>query len=186
MQLDSKTFNSLFTDYRSRYVRFAVSYLKDDFLAEDLYVESMMTFWQSRESLPQDTNVPAYVLRTLRNKCIDYLRRCRLNQDYCDSKGKAEIWDLDFRISSLEKFVPENVFKHEIEKVLRETLAGLSDESRRVFTMSRRYGLSVKEIAAVTGLTEKGVEYHITKVNKLLRVQLKDYLAALAFVYLFF
>jgi len=184
MKLDTLLFNRLFTDYRSRYVRFAVSYLRDSFLAEDMYVESMMTLWQNKDSLPDDTNAPAYVLRILRNKCIDYLRRCRLNQEYCEQRGKAGVWELDFRISSLEKFVPEDVFKHEIESVLRETLAGLSEESRRVFLLSRREGRSVKEIASMTGLSEKGVEYHITKVNKVLKVRLKDYIAVLVFLYL--
>lgn len=184
MQVDVKYFNEIFTEYRSRYIRFAESYLRDGFLAEDFYVESMMSFWQNRDSLPQDTNVPAYVLRTLKNKCIDYLRRCRLNQAYCEQKGKSFVWELDFRISCLEKFVPEDVFRHEIEKVLSETLAGLSEESRKIFILSRREGKSVKEIASMTGITEKGVEYHITKVNKILRVRLKDYLTVSVILFL--
>lgn len=176
MEIDSQEFNQIFSEYRARYIRFAESYLKDRFLAEDLYVDSMMTFWQNRQSLPQDTNAPAYVLRTLQNKCIDYLRRRRLDQSYCEKKTKAEIWELDFRISSLEKFVPEEVFRHEVEKIIRDTVAELSEETRRVFVLSRRDGKSGKEISQILGITEKGVEYHITKANKLLRIRLKDYL----------
>lgn len=175
MNLDAKEFNRMFSEYRDRYIRFAQSYLKDSFLAEDFYVDSMMGFWQNRDSLPQDTNVPAYVLRMLRNRCIDHLRRCRLNEAYCQQKGKAGVWDLDFRISCLERFVPEDVFRHEIEGILRSAMADMSEDSRKIFIMSRREGKSVKEIAQVMGISEKGVEYHITKVTKILRVKLKDY-----------
>ena len=40
---------------------------------------------------------------------------------------------------------------------------------------------SVKDIAEETGLTVKGVEYHITKTLKVLRIRLKDYSPILCF-----
>lgn len=184
MKIDSKDFNKMFSEYRPRFIRFAESYLKDSFLAEDIYVDSMMTFWQNRDSLPQDVNAPAYVLRVLKNKCIDHLRRNRLNESYCDQLGKAGVWDLDFRISCLEKFVPEDVFRHEIEGVVSQALSDMSADTRKVFVLSRREGKSVKEIAAIMGLTEKGIEYHITKVTKVLRVRLKDYVSIAILIFL--
>lgn len=49
--------------------------------------------------------------------------------------------------------------------------------------MSRFGGHSVKEIAEATGLSVKGVEYHITKALKALRVALKDYLPLFYFLF---
>jgi len=176
MNLDSQSFNNLFSEYRNRFIRFAESYLKDRFLAEDMFVDSMMALWQNRTSLPDDTNAPSYVLTVLKNKCIDYLRRRRLDKDYCDQKTRMILWELDFRISSLEHFIPDEVFSHEIQIIIKETMEGLSDVSRKIFFMSRSEGKSGKEIASELGISEKGVEYHITKINKILRLKLKDYL----------
>ena len=42
---------------------------------------------------------------------------------------------------------------------------------------------TVKEIADETNLTIKGVEYHITKALKALRINLKDYLPLFYFLF---
>ena len=140
-------------------------------------VDSMMAFWLRRAELPPDTNPPAYVLTVLKNKCIDYLRRLRRDQEFVDHQTQEQIWDLNTRIASLEDFIPDEVFTQEIQQIVTKAVAELSEETRQVFLLSRRQGLSHREIAARMGITEKGVEYHITKVNRLLRSALKDYLS---------
>ena len=50
--------------------------------------------------------------------------------------------------------------------------------------MSRIESMSHKEIAAKLDITTKGVEFHISKALKELRISLKDYLPV--FLYLFF
>ena len=57
-----------------------------------------------------------------------------------------------------------------------ETLKKLPDQTRRVFIMSRFENKSGKEIADILGITVKGVDYHIAKALKALRMSLKDYL----------
>lgn len=176
MQIDSTSFNIFFSEYRPRFIRFAAGYLRDSHLAEDFVVDSMMLFWQKRDGLPEGTNPPAYVLTILKNKCIDHLRRLKCDRDYLTRQTKERIWDLETRIAALEDFIPEEVFTTEILDIVAKTVATLSEESRQVFLLSRRQGLSHKEIAAKLDITEKGVEYHITKINRLLRNALKDYL----------
>ena len=55
---------------------------------------------------------------------------------------------------------------------------------RHIFEMSRFENKSVKEIAEITQLSTKSIEYHITKSLKTLRTALKDYLPL--FYFLFF
>jgi len=175
--IDSAGFSAFFSEYRMRFIRFATGYLHDGQLAEDFVVDSMMTFWLRRTELPPDTNPPAYVLTILKNKCIDYLRRLQRDRAYVDRQTKEQVWDLNTRIASLEDFIPDEVFTQEIQQIVSKAVAELSEETRQVFLLSRRQGLSHREIAARMGITEKGVEYHITKVNRLLRGALKDYLS---------
>ena len=44
-----------------------------------------MTFWEMHENLPADTNVPAYILTSVKNRCLNYLnaqiRHRRAEQD---------------------------------------------------------------------------------------------------------
>lgn len=52
--------------------------------------------------------------------------------------------------------------RDEIDRV-QKTLTGFNPRTRAVFLARRLDGLTHKEIAAQTGLSEHGVEYHITK-----------------------
>lgn len=93
-------------------------------------------------------------------------------------------WELNTRISTLEACEPDDLFNHEVQNIVGAVLSKLPKNTRKVFTLSRYENKSHKEIAAELNISTKGVEFHITKVNRLLRQALKDYL--LYFLYWFF
>lgn len=74
------------------------------------------------------------------------------------------------------------IFFRRNNKIIHQTLAQLPEQTRKVFIMSRFYDKSNKEIAEKLGISVKGVEYHISKALKFLRVALKDYLPFLYFL----
>lgn len=74
MTIDLNFFNKFFIDYQQRFVHFACTYVHDEAVAEDFVIESMMYYWENKDRLPADTNIPAYVLTTIKHKCIDHLR----------------------------------------------------------------------------------------------------------------
>ena len=81
MSIDLNAFNKFFIDYQQRFVHFACTYVHDEAVAEDFVVESMMYYWENKDRLSADTNIPAYVLTTIKHKCIDYLRHQQVYQD---------------------------------------------------------------------------------------------------------
>ena len=66
--------------------------------------------------------------------------------------------------------------------IFEKTLAEFPEQTRKVFEMSRIEYMSNKEIAEALGITVKGVDYHISKAIKKLKISLKDYLPALLFL----
>ena len=70
----TNNFNQFFIDYQRRFIHFASTYVHDEAVAEDFVIESIMYYWENKERLPSDINIPAYVLTVLKHKCIDYLR----------------------------------------------------------------------------------------------------------------
>ncbi len=58
-----------------------------------------------------------------------------------------------------------------IEKVLRK----MPEKTALIFRMSKMDEMPIKSIASKMELSEKAVEYHITKSMKLLRHQLKNF-----------
>jgi RNA polymerase sigma-70 factor (ECF subfamily) len=64
-------------------------------------------------------------------------------------------------------------------KALEEGVKELPEKTQEVFRLSRVEGHSVAEIAKRLNLSEKAIEYHITRSRKELRLYLKDFLAFL-------
>ena len=152
---DCGLFTVLFEQYREPFTRFANSFVRDRAVSENLFVDALVDYWQRRGSLPEDTNVPAYLLTSVRNKALNHLRHQRIRERSSDELMRRARSELDFRISSLEDF---------------------TTQSRRIFEMSRFENRRNTDIAAELNLSIKTVEFHIGKVLKVLRVRLKDYL----------
>lgn len=84
----------------------------------------------------------------------------------------------------MKHVTPNELFNAEAMEIVNRTLAKLPARTREIFIMSRMKNMSHKEIAAKLDITTKGVEFHISKALKELRISLKDYLPV--FLYLFF
>ena len=163
---DCGLFTVLFEQYREPFTRFANSFVRDRAVSENLFVDALVDYWQRRGSLPEDTNVPAYLLTSVRNKALNHLRHQRIRERSSDELMRRARSELDFRISSLEDFTTQSLFSSEIHEIVRQTLAEMPAQTRRINA----------EIAAELNLSIKTVEFHIGKVLKVLRVRLKDYL----------
>ena len=163
-----------FKEYQKRFVRFAINYLQNEEDAEDIVMEAMLAFWEHRYELPDETNIPGYVLTSVKNKCLNYLKASRnaLN----DSIDEMDLWEIEMRLKALENFDPFLIYTKEIQQIVEETLATLSPQTRRIFCLSRYDNFSNDVVARITNLSVKSVEYHITKALKSLRIALKDYL----------
>ena len=173
--LDLAAFDRLFGEYRPRFIRFAVSYVTDAAVAEDLVMESFMAAWE-RRALLSEKSFPPYVLVIVRNKCLNHLRsrqvRLRAEEDLNSHRARL----LELRVSTLEACEPAQLFSDEARRLVDETLARLPERTRDIFQRSRFRGESYKEIAASMGTTVKSVEFEVSKAMKSLRVSLRDYL----------
>lgn len=179
-----KTFNYLFTNYKGRLTHFAGTYVGDEMVAEDLVVESFMCYWENRKTLVDHSNVLAFIVTVVKNKCLDYLRKMRTREEYIEYMQKNEIRKLNLRIATLEAYNPEKIFTDELQDLADKAQASLPQQTRDIFIRSRYDNQSHKEIAEELGVSTKTVEFHITKALKVLRVALKDYLPL--FLYLQF
>ncbi|MDR2918793.1 MAG: RNA polymerase sigma-70 factor [Tannerella sp.] len=182
---DLQGFTQFFNDYRSRFTHFAYSYVGDKMAAEDIVLESLMSYWENRSTIHPDSNTRAYVLTIVKNRCLNYLNHQRVRQSAEEYLLKAEEWELDLHINSLKAFEPDQVFSEEIQQIVEDTLNKLPEQTRLIFIKSRYENYSHKQIAEEMGLSTKSVEFHITKALKVLRIALKDYFPAFLW-YVFF
>ncbi len=176
-------FNHLFS-YKERFIRFAQTYVRDTAIAEDYVIDALMYYWENRHRLGNDDNIPAYVLTIVKHKCLNYLQQKRHQEEVRDTLLSHAQWELSTRISTLEACEPYEIFTAEAEAIVGQTLEKLPERTRQIFLMSRMQNMPQKEIAQRLGITVKGVEFHIAKALKELRVELKDYLPLFLFYFM--
>lgn len=150
-------------------------------VAEDIATEALVKYWKLTMSDESEVS-EALLLTILKNKALDYLRHEAIHQTAIENLMELGNRELSIRISTLEACDPEEIFSAEIQEIIERTLQTLPEQTRKVFEMSRYDNKAVKDIADETGLTIKGVEYHITKSLKALRVSLKDYFPLFYFI----
>lgn len=176
------SFNEIYTSYYKKSFFFAKSYVHDDLAAEDIASESLIKLWEKLKTEKIDYIEPL-LLTILKNKALDYLKHEEVKRTAFESMVDWHQQELSIRISTLESCDPNEIFSDEVESIIRETLKLLPEQTRRVFLLSRFENKSNKEIAEQMGISIKGVEYHISKALKALRITLKDYLPLFYFFF---
>lgn len=174
-------FNEIYKRNYRRSFLFVKSYVHDDMAAEDIVAESLVKYWRAISSGDRPVN-ESLLLTMLRNCALDFLRHQAVHEAAVGEMANLNNRELSIRISTLAACDPEEIFSKEIQGIIHEALRTLPEQTRRVFIMSRFENKAVKDIAEETGLTVKGVEYHITRTLKVLRTRLKDYLPLLYFL----
>ncbi|MEG1758895.1 MAG: RNA polymerase sigma-70 factor [Alistipes sp.] len=181
--LTLKAFNFLFDKYQQRFIRFAVTYVSDVTMAEDLVMESFAAVWERRATLSVEA-FPAYTLTVVKHKCLNHLRSKVIRVKAAEEINSHHLRMLDTRISTLQACDPEELFSEETQRIVNEAIAALPERTRTIFIRSRLQGESYKEIAEAMNITVKSVEFEISKAMKTLRVSLKEYLPVLAFLFI--
>jgi len=176
MDAENRTFSQLFIDYHSRFVRFANSYVRDMPTAEDIVSDAIIYYWENKIRLADDTNVPAYILTTIKNKCLNHLEHIRVKENVLNELHTNAQWDLDIRIATLSALEPTELYTKEIYEIVNRALQKLPEKTQLIFSKSRFEKQSNKEIAVSCNMSIKTVEAHITTALKLLHKELSDYL----------
>ena len=176
MDAENRTFSQLFIEYHSRFVRFANSYVRDLPTAEDIVSDAIIYYWENRSRLPDDTNVPAYLLTTIKNKCLNHLEHLRVKENVLNELQTHAQWDMDTRIATLSALEPTELYTTEIQDMVNKALRKLPEKTQMIFRKSRFDQLSNREIAASCDMSIKTVEAHITQALKMLKNEMKEYL----------
>lgn len=138
--------------------------------ARDVVQDVFVKFWNDREKLDVLFSIRSYLFVSVKNKCLDLLRKKNRNIKIQEITDQHDITD-----ESFESFVLS-----ELESLFNNSLNKLPERCREIFEMSRLHGLKNREIATKLNLSEKTVENQVTKALHILKEELKDYLPLLA------
>lgn len=162
-------FRSLYRAEYSNLVHFVSSYTRNTQDAEDIIQETMLSVWESRESLNPDKNFRSYLYTVARNKSLNYLR------DNAKRFKDSSLSESEYLINSLalSSFsVEEEINALELQEFIDRIYLSLPDKVTNIFKMSRQEGLTYNEIAQRMGVTPKVVEYQVSIALKAFRLKI--------------
>jgi RNA polymerase sigma-70 factor (family 1) len=138
--------------------------------AEEIVQSIFSTLWEKRATTLIG-NLSGYLQTSVKNRVIDRIREQATHQKYWEQYGK---------FIPRQRLVTEEAYTFaELNGAVEAAIDHLPERSRKVFRLSRLEGRSNAEIAQLLQLSEKAIEYHITRSMRTLRVHLKDFIIIL-------
>ena len=137
----------------------------DENLAQDLVQDIFHSLWRKRNHLEIKVSLENYLVRAAKLEVMNYYRT---KTNRIKHLKKALIG-----FNEEDNTTEEKVLLNELEQELNLLIEKLPSKSKKVFCLSRFKGMSNKEIASTLNISEKGVEYHITKVISYLKRNLE-------------
>lgn len=163
---NQKEFKEIYDKFYTGLANYAFSVLKDRDAAKDVVQEVFLDLWNKRATLSIQTSLQAYLVRAVKFKSIDFIRKDKTKQQYIAS---AVTEDRTFQANSDDEDELD-----ERKKRLSYAIAQLPTKCRQAFMLSRVNGYTYKEVAAEMDISVKTVENQISRAFKLLRQNLAD------------
>lgn len=165
-----QSYSILFSTYYKNLVLFAGTIIQDKTICEDIVQNIFLKLWNDRTELIIETSLKSYLLKSVKNSCLDQLRHKKIVDNYA-FKFFSSFDDFD----STEDYI----FHSDLHQHLKNAISNLPEKQKEAFIMSRFKGMKYKEIAEALNISERTVEDRISKALAQLRINLKDFLIIL-------
>lgn len=175
---EEDAFRYIYDTYYGYLCAIAKGYLSDNEAAETVVGDVIYNIWEMRENLNIHTSLRSYLIRSVKNRSINYLQQEYISKEISINSlpEYTEIESFYF----IEKEHPlEKVLESELEKTIAAAIGNLPEECQTAFILSRIYNKKYDEIADQMGISVNTVKYHIKNALSKLRLELKDYLIIL-------
>ncbi|UCH10721.1 MAG: RNA polymerase sigma-70 factor [Fidelibacterota bacterium] len=160
---DARAFEQLFFAYCQSLTSFALRFVQDQDLAEDVVQDVFLRVWTQRSQLDPDRNIKTYLYTATRNQALNVLRHSRVKR-----QSTEELARLDSKVTTPENQLEQQQVSREVHRAISQ----LPDRCRTIFTMSRFDRLTYAEIAEILHISVKTVETQMGRALKALRLSL--------------
>lgn len=156
---DRNVFEALFRAYYMQLFCFARGMVNDEEECRDIVGAAFEGVWKHFAEIEQST-VKAYLYRTVRNNCINYLSRQHLERKYADY----------YRTVTADVTTDDGIADHE-ERTLRmkQVLGTMSQTTRDILTACYVDRKKYREMAADRGVSVSTVKKHMVEALRIIR-----------------
>lgn len=149
---------------------YAVCYyqLKDRDLAKDLVQDIFLSLLERKDEIQIGSSIEAYLVGAAKLKVIEYIR----NQ----VRKEKKLEELVISYSDEKNSIEEDIHYKELNEKLNKLIEYLPCQCKKIIELSRFEGNKNREISEKLHISERVVEYNISKALQVFRKSLKEYI----------
>jgi RNA polymerase sigma-70 factor (family 1) len=168
IRIDESSFRQLYLQYWEKVFAVCFNNIRDTEVSKGMVQEIFKSLWERKDELEITTSVERYLLRAAKFKVFEYLRNSKSREE----NTQRALSNYCHSTECTENDVMYNCLKQQVDHLVDT----LPCQCKNVFKMSREQGLTNKEIASALLISERAVEYHITRALTTLKANLTEYL----------
>ena len=169
--LNKTVFEQLFKEHYQSLYYHAFSILNDSELSRDFVNDTFEEIWNRRNKLDISYSLKSFLYSTIRNRCINYLRKQEVERKYINRKMHET--------NEEEEYKDYDLALKEIMKVIESFPA----QNKIVFKKCFIENLSYKEVSTELNISVNTVKTHVSNSLKRLRKELNREKLLLLFFY---
>jgi len=171
---NERAYGVLYEKHYAVLCHFANFYLHDKFAAEAAVEDIIYHIWKNREKLNISISIRSYLVRAVRNRCLDILKLKRNQTELSiSSLSEKANYYIDNQISNDSPH--GTLLSKELEDKIIIAVESLPTECKQVFVKSRMENKKNQEIAEELGISVNTVKYHLKNALKTLHEKLGKY-----------
>lgn len=150
---------NLINYFSSELYVFALGFVKQKMIAEELVSDVFVQIWENRETINELNDIKAYLYILVRNKSISYLRKNK-KERFVSLDTLEEFHLTDFHSNNNQLIDSETM-----EQVNR-AIADLPPRAKMAFVLAKVNGLKYKEIAKIMDVSVKTIDNQVAYALK--------------------
>ncbi len=156
---ETDLFNLLFRQYYQPLLFFALQYITDEEECHDIVNGVFEETWRHIHQIDEST-AKSFLYTSVRNRCIDYVRRMKLKQQY-----------IEFTELMSERYIQadEQIEQKEIKQRIYEVLNASKPPTKEILEACYIQGKKYKEVAEEMKISIATVKKHMVRALKILR-----------------
>ena len=167
-----EAFRELFSEFYNSLVLFAIGFVEQQDVAEDIVQETFITVWENKKTFNSYQGLKAYLYELVQNKCTNYLKHRQVEDKYASYvKTTGEEAEGDY-----------SLMQEEIYRELYMAVRELPEKCQRVFELHLE-GKKNDEIAEILGISVLTVKSHKQNAIHILKEKMGNLFLLYAYIY---
>ena len=158
---DERAFEKLYELYSVRILKKLIRLLKDEEIAKELLQDIFLKIWEKRATIDPEKSFRSYLFRIAENQVTDLFRRSLYDRKLLDHLIAVS--------TELCYNTEEAIDYQESSAVLKQAIATLPPQRKKIFTLCKIEGKSYEEVAKMLDISVGTVNDHMVKAIRMVR-----------------